>query len=111
MKRAEHLRLGQKVQFSSADVLARRRPVPGTRAWVSLREQYPRPGEIDKFRLETHEGVVVGVRQYANGTVKNYGFEEPTVFTATQRFPVVLVATHLRRNHAVLRPEDLTLLD
>jgi len=94
--------LGDRVTFTRS--LTRRSHSDETwwhlRSWTT--EGYPGQPEP-----EPRLGIVIGVRNLANGRVL-CGYEEPTEFHPTEHFRAYLIAYDLRRSPVYVLPEHIT---
>lgn len=100
------MKLGDRVTFTrtlsrrGVDVLDRERGRRRfRREWSS--EEYPGQPEP-----EPREGIVVGVRTLADGSV-DYSYEEPAVFVADRRFRAYLIAFSVHRKPVLVLPEHV----
>lgn len=96
------MELGTKVRFDRRSVLWRAHLAGGKRRW-------------DRVRFVSGpvlaEGVVVGERILANGTVEYGGWDGSTEFYPTGHFKAYLIAFDMRRKPVYVRPEDVEEID
>lgn len=72
------------------------------------------PGRLRRWTSQSHgqahsprEGIIVGKRTLANGTVDYGGWDEGTQFIPTEHFEAYQVVTNIRNKPVYVLPEDL----